>query len=204
MSVPSQSAVMILPNATLFPHGMLPLHIFEPRYRQMLADSLEAGRVFTIALRAASHPEIERPEKVGGLGMIRASVENSDGTSNLFLQGLSRVEIGDLISEDPYPVFEIRELPDEDSNRMASLALMSRLFELLGGLTDSVDQGTSEASARRQMLGGQLKKLQASDDPAMVSDVLASLVVDNSTQRQKLLETCDVKGRLGMLLEFLQ
>src|SRR6267154_1999339 len=51
MKLPSEIPVMTLPEATLFPQALLPLYIFEPRYRQMLADALHSNRMFSVAMR---------------------------------------------------------------------------------------------------------------------------------------------------------
>jgi len=51
MKIPREVAIMTLPNATLFPQALLPLYIFEPRYRQMLADALHSNRLFAVAMQ---------------------------------------------------------------------------------------------------------------------------------------------------------
>ena len=51
MEIPNAVPVMTLPTATLFPQALLPLYIFEPRYRQMLTDTLKAGRMFSVAMQ---------------------------------------------------------------------------------------------------------------------------------------------------------
>ena len=83
---------MTLPNATLFPQALLPLYIFEPRYRQMLADALHSHRMFSVAMQKPGSKR-ESPLTVAGLGLIRVSVGHRDGTSHLILQGLARVEL---------------------------------------------------------------------------------------------------------------
>jgi len=90
MKIPREVAVMTLPNATLFPQALLPLYIFEPRYRQMLADALQADRMFSVAMRRPGTSR-EVPSPIAGLGLIRVSVGHRDGTSHLILQGLARV-----------------------------------------------------------------------------------------------------------------
>ena len=92
MEIPDRAGVMVLSGACLFPQALLPLFIFEPRYRQMLAASLDGHRMFVIAMARPGSTR-ETPLPVAGLGLVRASVENDDGTSNLVVQGLSR-EIG--------------------------------------------------------------------------------------------------------------
>jgi len=51
MKIPCEVPVMTLPKATLFPQALLPLYIFEPRYRQMLADALDSTRMFSVAMQ---------------------------------------------------------------------------------------------------------------------------------------------------------
>ena len=88
--------VMTLPSATLFPQALLPLYIFEPRYRQMLADMLKADRMFSVAMQKPGKQR-ETPCEVAGLGLIRVSVSHQDGTSHLILQGLTRVELVETV-----------------------------------------------------------------------------------------------------------
>ena len=61
---------MTLPSATLFPQALLPLYIFEPRYRQMLADTLKHNRMFSVAMQKPGRTR-ETPCPVAGLGLIR-------------------------------------------------------------------------------------------------------------------------------------
>src|SRR6185436_17665412 len=93
MKIPPEVPVMTLPNATLFPHALLPLYIFEPRYRQMLSDALRSHRMFAVAMQRPGNTR-ETPAPVAGLGLIRVAVKHGDGTSHLILQGLARVELG--------------------------------------------------------------------------------------------------------------
>src|SRR3981189_2307967 len=107
MKIPSEVPVMTLPNATLFPQALLPLYIFEPRYRQMLADALHSNRMFTVAMnKPGTTPEI--PSPIAGLGLIRVSVGHRDGTSHLILQGLTRVALEGAVRYKPYRVHRIR------------------------------------------------------------------------------------------------
>src|SRR5256886_16469437 len=92
MKIPSEIPVMTLPNATLFPQALLPLYIFEPRYRQMLADALHSNRMFSVAMQKPGSTR-ESPSPVAGLGLIRVWVAHRDGTSHLCLQGVARVEL---------------------------------------------------------------------------------------------------------------
>src|SRR5512133_320378 len=109
MQVPSEIPVMVLPDAILFPQAMLPLYIFEPRYRQMLSDVLNSHRMFSIAWQKPGRKR-ETPSPVAGLGLVRASVGNRDGTSHLVLQGIARVQLAEAVRYKPYRVQKIRPL----------------------------------------------------------------------------------------------
>src|SRR6266536_3742468 len=92
--LPNKLPVMPVPGAVLFPHALLPLYIFEPRYRKMLGHALQQHRVFCVTLIKPSCPDWHSPEDFfhfATAGLIRACVERSDGTSNLILQGLQHV-----------------------------------------------------------------------------------------------------------------
>src|SRR3712207_569670 len=86
-----------LPNLVLFPSVIQPLHIFEPRYRQMTADALAGDRLLAIVLlRPGWEEEYEgRPAvyPVACLGHIAAHQRLEDGRSNLLLRGLRRIRI---------------------------------------------------------------------------------------------------------------
>ena len=82
MDLPDEVGIMVLPGVVLFPHSLIPIHIFEPRYRQMLQLALDGHRMFALC-RAVSPCENPVPVRFGGVGLIRACVQNDDGTSNL-------------------------------------------------------------------------------------------------------------------------
>src|SRR5690349_14699650 len=107
MKLPREVPVMTLPNATLFRQALLPLYIFEPRYRQMLSDVLPSHRMSSVAMQK-NGSQRESPAPVAGLGQIRASVAHQDGTSHLILQGLARVEPEKPVRCRPYRIQRIR------------------------------------------------------------------------------------------------
>src|SRR5213075_3564853 len=110
VTLPKQLPVMPLPSAVLFPNALLPLYIFEPRYRKMLEHALQRDRMFSVTLIKPSCPEWHAPEDFfhfATVGLIRACVGRGDGTSNLVLQGLHRVRFTDFEQETPFPVAKI-------------------------------------------------------------------------------------------------
>ena len=117
ITLPEEVPVMTLPNVTFFPQALMPLHIFEPRYRQMLKEVLATNRLFAVTgldqKRLGEPGEFEPPHRVASVGIVRACQKNANGTSNLLLQGLCRVEVLGIITDQPFRRIRVRALPSE-------------------------------------------------------------------------------------------
>ena len=134
VELPDEIPVMPLPGAVLFPHALLPLYIFEPRYREMLEHALKRDRMFSVALIKPSCPEWHALEDFfhcATVGLIRACVGRGDGTSNLVLQGLHRVRFTSFDQEMPFPVAKIDIVESsEDETTVETEALAEKVLEL--------------------------------------------------------------------------
>jgi len=195
---------MTLPNATLFPQAMLPLYIFEPRYRRMLADALHSNRMFAVAMQKPGRTR-ETPSPVAGLGLIRVSVRHGDGTSHLILQGVGRVGLEESVRRKPYRVHRIRSLQAPPCDSVAADALLAKVRELL---EERVQLGLPflfpGAPAPPGCSPGKiLDYLDSIADPEQAADLVSSAVLPGATERQTILETVDVETRLRRLLQFL-
>src|SRR5207248_2676375 len=127
--LPEQAAVMPLPGALLFPHALLPLYIFEPRYREMLDHALNHHRIFSVALVKPDRTEWQSPADffhIAGVGLIRACVGRGDGTSNLILQGLERVRFTSFAQAAPFPIATIETLESESETSVETEALAAK------------------------------------------------------------------------------
>lgn len=182
---------MTLSGAVLFPQVMMPLHIFEPRYRQMLADVLEGTRLFAVAhlneVAARDPSRQEPPHEIATVGIVRASHQHADGTSNLVLQGLVRVRILSIHQEEPYRIVEIQALPPVPSDLTPKTAqrLQRQVFGLLksrralgAGLPDQVEEF-----------------LRSVGDPEVFIDLAAYSLLGDGRLQQELLETAGVEER---------
>jgi len=217
MKLPTEAAVMTLPNAILFPHVMMPLYIFEPRYRRMLADALNGHRMFCVAVRQPGRGPI-RPEPVAGLGLIRASVNGNDGTSRLILEGIVRVELGERVRLRPYRIHRIRPLSPPTADNVTLDALMAKTRELAAEQLQKVldppamivmekllksegEPGFSELKANSAKLF--LQHLGSLNDPGQLADAVAYHLLANLRQRQAILATVDPENRLKQVIHFL-
>jgi len=137
MELPTEAPVMPLPGAALFPHALLPLYIFEPRYRDMLEHALSHHRMFCVALIKPSCPEWHELEDffhLATVGLIRACVGRGDGTSNLILQGLQRVRFTSFEQETPFPIAKIDIVESSDATTVEAEALAEKVLELYSKL----------------------------------------------------------------------
>lgn len=203
---------MTLPGVTLFPETLLPLHIFEPRYRRMLAAVLRSHRMFVVAMQKPGGAG-EAQTAVAGLGFVRVCVSHRDGTSHLVMQGHSRVELSGMARQEPFPVCRIRRLRAPACDSVAIDALMAKVRDLvteriqLGFLSSS--SGARKLSARAQQaqvlltvpeIIGCLEKLS---NPGQVADLVSSALLTSAAQKQVILETVEVEPRLKHLIHFL-
>jgi Lon protease-like protein len=215
MELPSNVPVMVLRNAILFPQALVPLHIFEPRYRRMLADVLAGGRMFAVARRKPGASQ-ERAEKVAGLGLVRACVTHPDGTSHLVLQGLSRVELVRTVRYKPYRVCRIQPWRPETEETPAVLALAVELLEVvrdrLKDLSDASvaalsQQGLAISPANSEtaveLFKSLLDHLNDLQDPEQVVDLVSAALLADPAQRQIILQTRPLERRMRYLLRFL-
>src|SRR6202047_723213 len=137
VDLPDEVPVMPLPGAVLFPNALLPLYIFEPRYREMLEQALKHDRMFSVALIKPSCPEWHAPEDffhLATVGLIRACVGRGDGTSNLILQGLRRVRFTGFEQSVPFPIAQIEPLESESTTSVETDALGAKVIELYSKL----------------------------------------------------------------------
>ncbi len=201
MEIPDQAPVMTLPNATLFPQALMRLHIFEPRYRQMLEEVLRSRRMFVIAMRKPGSAR-EIPFTVAGLGLVRFCIQQADGTSNLILEGLTRVELIRTVRRAPFRVSRIRALTTPSRDSVTIDALMAKIRDLV---TERIEQEWPP-------LDGGLKKapveeivacLETLNDPDRIADLVSWSLLRGAAERQTILETIEVEARLKHLIHFL-
>jgi Lon protease-like protein len=187
---PEHIGLMVLPWVSLFPGGLLPLRIFEERYREMIQDALNHHRMFGIA--HSSEDDESELDRIATLGVVRACIKNEDGTSNLILQGLARVKLSNVLME-PYPSADITVLPDSEAT--------SRETKML---RESIEKHLIEDPAGQKRLPkGFADHLVSVDSSPTFADLVASTAVLDPVHRRLLLEELDVCSRMRMLLDCL-
>jgi Lon protease-like protein len=170
----SQLPLFPLP-LVLMPAEVLPLHIFEPRYRAMLEDVAETDNSFGIVLFDENTADGDRPAvgTIGCLAEIRESLKMDDGRSNILTVGVQRFEIIEYVETlDPYLVATVEFFNDEPDESDEIYAATARLADLFRQALDSARSGFD--------LDDQTPRLNEGDPEESGFIVCASMRLENA------------------------
>ena len=190
----SRLPIFPLPSAVLFPNATLPLHVFEPRYRKLVADCIERGMplaVWQIDPRGAQTEWGPAIHRIATAGRIGTHVKLPDGRLDIVVVGVERVRfIGEDESGEPYRVVRVERHPLRSVERDSLAGRVETLKGLAGML------------ARQHPRAARLLSitLNRCSEPAELSDVLCTITHDDGQLRQKLLETTSIPERLDKVI----
>ena len=191
-AVPKQLPVMTLRGVVLFPKAMMPLRIFEERYKEMLDEVLNTTRMFGIVCErenvAEDEVHMEHPFGVATAGLIRVSKKHDDGTSFVLLQGIRRVKVRGIVQEMPYRIIE--------SEEMESIQDVS---------SHKIRKEIEQALEQNKLLGGEvtdemLEFLNPLEDDDAFVDLAAFTLCKHTLRKQAMLEVQHLSKRASMLL----
>jgi Lon protease-like protein len=188
IAIPEIVPVMTLQGMVFFPHAVMPLFIFEPRYQEMLGDVLQKDRLFAVFNESDPEPETgeeEPPARMGTVGVIRASHKNPDGTANLALQGLVRVRLVEIVRESPYRLIRVETCPSEDDLADEGDACRSRILSLID----------RQPALTEELPEEYLAFIQSIAEPEAFIDVSIHTLCRDCQVKQKLLETTSLARR---------
>jgi Lon protease-like protein len=187
-----------LPNVVLFPRAVLPLHIFEERYKAMTADALEGDRQVAMALLRPGWEKdyYGKPaiEPVVCVGTILSCERLPDGKYNFLLQGHTRASIVREHGKRPYRVAQLQPLPISD---VLEIDLTNHRLRLVELFTADVFAETALAPQFRQLLNGPTKT-------ADIADLLAFSYFEDVALKQSLLAEGDVLHRVERTIAHLE
>lgn len=207
MSEPREETIPLfpLPNVVLFPGARVPLHVFEPRYRQMTAHALAGERrIGMVAIRPEHLSEIAGDPplfSVGCAGLVEQATRRDDGRYDIVLRGTERFRIlGELprAGERLYRVARIEPLDDpfdEARDGVPLQGLRADAIDLLSQLLRLALPGASRPLDPRRFSG---------IDDATFVNVLCQLIDLSPSEKQKLLETDGILARCEALVTLLQ
>lgn len=186
-----------LPDFVLFPHVVAPLHIFEPRYRQMTADALGRDRLLALVLLKpgfeADYEAAPPIHRMACLAQIIQDEKLADGKYNLLVRGLCRVRLEkELPTEKLYRLAQSRPAPDVDQRALPEYRqeLQEATLPLLHQLSPAIEQ---------------MKALFQSPLPlGSLCDVLSFALPISTDSKQALLGQLDIEQRARRLIHELK
>ena len=193
--LPPTIPIFPLPNAVLFPNVFMPLHIFEPRYRAMVADALAGDRIIgMVLLKPGFEADYEgRPPVylVGCAGVITHSEPLADGRYNIVLRGIEKFRITGEDSSRSYRLAQIDPVPETmtEAERPVLKQVRQRLEALL------------VAAIERGGAGPRFPPAVGDED---LVNALAQYLALEPLERQALLEQPGILPRCRALIELLE
>ena len=185
-------------GVVLFPGTPQPLHIFEPRYRQMLADCLERDRRFGISFMSGEGPEVPEAQvaTVGCVALIEQVWPLPDGRSNLLAIGETRYVVQEFIETDRlYRIARVEPFADEPWD---DTAILERLAD------DLRDEFRRFATALGELTDKPLAPMNLPEDPAALSFHVAASIDVEMRIKQELLESQSPQERVTRLTTLLE
>jgi len=194
---PSSLPLFPLPTVVLFPNVFLPLHIFEPRYRQMIADALAGDRLIGMVLLRPGHDadDDDRPPiyRVGCTGLITHAERLDDGRFNLVLRGLEKFT---LIGEEDPAIGQLYRraiiTPVDETVSQLEREPLKLARRKLEGLLEPLFEGTMESRLPQNM----------PDDDLI--NALAQYLDFDPLEKQALLERLGPLARCQSMIELLE
>lgn len=184
-----------LPNVVLFPRAVLPLHIFEERYKDMTADALAGPRQIAMALLCPGWEKNYhlRPQiaPVVCVGRILVHERNAaDGTYNLLLQGHTRARIVREQTDKAYRTAHLEPLEEHNLDEIELLEYRHRMISVFDG-----------GSLLATVIGRQFRQLLTTPlSTAEIADLIAFNFLEDAQLKHSLLCECDVKRRVGQIV----
>jgi len=174
-------------NTVLFPHMPLPLHVFEPRYRLMIADCLEAGHSFgVVGIREGLETGPALPYDVGTLAKIVRIERMEDGRMNLLVSGASRFRILETANDRPYLRGRIELIPEAGEDDAG-----------IAGLTEAAATAFRDYSnLLRELVNEKPEAVEPPMEPELLSYLIAGTLTLQLPQKQRLLEYPRTADRL--------
>jgi Lon protease-like protein len=182
-------------NTVLFPGAILNLHVFEPRYRQMISECLDSNEAFGVVLiREGQDGDADvMPHDVGTTAEICDVTPLPAGRYYISTTGRRRFRIQDVVSHDPYLLVEVEYLEEELDDRNA-----------VGELSDEVREEFREYLRLLVEFSGTSAEFDVPSDPVDASFLIGDALQVADTMKQRLLELSNTQQRLTVELGFLR
>jgi ATP-dependent Lon protease len=196
LDIPPQLPILPLSDVVVFPHMIAPLLVSSAQSIRLIDDVVAGNRLVGVTLQKdpeQEHPRAEHLHDYGCVARVTRMLKFPDETVRVLIQGLKRMRIDLVQSEQPYLVAQITPLEDEVKAGIELAALVrnaAKQFQEIINLSPSLSDELKVAALNIE-------------DPSKLADLIASTLNLSLEEKQGLLETTDVRVRLSLLTTLL-
>ena len=196
LSIPDELPILPLKDTVIYPFAVQPLGVGQERSIRLIDEVMRGNRLVVLIAQKSADIEQAGPEdifRIGTVSRIARMIRMPDGTIQIIVQGLERVEIGEFTQEKPYLVARVALKPDiqeEDDETEAMKRNVVGYFQRLVALVQNVPEGVAAAALNLE-------------EARQVVYVIATFIQMELELRQKLLELDSVHAKLENLSSFL-
>lgn len=188
--LPELLPVLPLFDTALFPKMVLPLVVMQGASVKLVDEAMAKDRIVGLLASKKPSQEAEKPETdlhaVGTTALILRMAKTDDNNAQLLVQGLGRFRVIEFIKDKPYLQARVEHIGDKDAKGKETEALVSNILALFARIVELTP-------ALPKDMANMAKSIQ---EPGILADMIASTINTTSEEKQKILETEDVRKRL--------
>jgi ATP-dependent Lon protease len=190
ISIPNRLPILPLRGTVLFPELILPIMVGRKKSVKLIDEAMEGDRIIGVVTQYSSDVEDPNSSELYDIGVaahLVRMVREVDGTQRVIVQGLERIKIVRYMQDDPYFLAEVKVLQDEEATGVEIDALVMNLKNLFQKAVELAPHLTVE-----------LKNMVMNiKDPGILTDIVASNLNINPSEKQEVLEIVTVQERLN-------
>ena len=196
LSIPDVLPVLPLKDIVIYPFAVQPLGVGQERSIRLIDDVMRGDRLVVLVAQKSAETEQAGPDeiyKIGTVSRVARMIRMPDGTIQIIVQGLERVDIGEFTQEKPYLAAHVTLKPDMQEDDKETEAIKRNVvsyFQRLVALVQNVPEGVAAATLNLE-------------EPRQVVYVIATFMQMELELRQKLLELDSVRAKLENLSSYL-
>ncbi len=190
--VPQEIPILPLRGTVLYPELILPIMVGRKKSVKLIDDAMDRDRIIGVVTQKRSEVEDPKEDELHGFGvaaLILRMIRELDGSQRVIVQGISRIRIHEFIQKNPYYKARIEAVEEELIKGVEVDAMMLNLKNLFQKAVEYAPYLTSE-------LGTMVSNIKS---PAILTDLIASNLNINASEKQRLLEMVDVHERLNQV-----
>ena len=196
LSIPDVLPVLPLKDIVIYPFAVQPLGVGQERSIRLIDDVMRGDRLVVLVAQKSAETEQAGPDdiyRIGTVSRVARMIRMPDGTIQIIVQGLERVDIGEFTQEKPYLAAHVTLKPDMQEDDKETEAIKRNVvsyFQRLVALVQNVPEGVAAATLNLE-------------EPRQVVYVIATFMQMELELRQKLLELDSVRAKLENLSSYL-